>query len=300
MISTSANEVCTTLETDGIVVLPNFVPAAQLTNMQKSFASRLNHLRWNDVDGYEMNERYRHMVQDVLVLDQGFVDVALHPVVKNTLREYIGPRFELVEAKGWKSLPTQRDFHGWHGDAWYDQSKVNFIPREVKLAVYLTDVETGYFEYIRGSHQKQAPRTVKNFELGEIDSSLIVKAKGPAGTAILFDTTGIHRQSVPILVERHAIFLNYHDPFIPLQGEDVEYYRYHPLLLNAAFLGGLDDEDRRILGFGNKTNFAPFFERATPHKRFQRNLERSYHGYLRMREFTDRAHARLQRMFRGK
>ena len=300
MISTSATEVCTALETDGIVLLSDFVPAAQLANMQNSFSSRLKHLRWNDVDGYEMNERYRLMVQDVLMLEQGFVDVALHPVVKDTLREYIGPRFELVEAKGWKSLPTKRDFHGWHGDAWYDQSKVNYIPREVKLAVYLTDVESGYFEYIRGSHQKQAPRTVKNFELGDIDSALIVKAKGKAGTAILFDTSGIHRQSVPILEERHAIFLNYHDPFVPLQNEDIEYYRYHPLLLNAAFLGGLDDEDRRILGFGNKANLAPFFERTTPHKRYQARVERSYRMYLRIRELTDRVQARLQRMFRGK
>lgn len=300
MISTSATEVCTALETDGIVLLPDFVPAAQLANMQRAFASRLKHLRWNDVDGYEMNERYRLMVQDVLILEQGFVDVALHPVVKETLRDYIGPRFELVEAKGWKSLPTRRDFHGWHGDAWYDQSKVDYIPREVKLAVYLTDVETGYFEYIRGSHQKQAPRTVKNFELGNIDSALIVKAKGKAGTAILFDTSGIHRQSVPILEERHAIFLNYHDPFVPLQSEDIEYYRYHPLLLNAAFLGGLDDEDRRILGFGNKANLAPFFERTTPHKRYHTKIEKSYRTFLQIRELKDRVQARLQRMFRGK
>lgn len=300
MITVSANEVCAALETDGIVMLPELVNQSQLKDMQVAFASRLRHLRWNDVDGFEMNERYRHMVQDVLSLSQSFVDVALHPVVKETLREYIGPRFELVEAKGWKSIPTRRDFHGWHGDAWYDQSKVNFIPREVKLALYLTDVSSGYFEYVKGSHQKQAPRTVKNIELNGVDPAQIFPAKGVAGTAILFDTSGIHRQSVPILQERHAIFLNYHDPFVPLQNEDVEYNRYHPLILNAAFLGGLTEEDRRILGFGNKANYVPYFERATPHKAVHAMIEGSYNLYLRARELSDRIGARLRYMTRGK
>ena len=78
---------------------------------------------------------------------------------------------------------------------------------------------------------------------------------GPAGSAFLFDTSGTHRQGVPMLEPRQAVFYNYHDPDVPLQQEDIDYYRYHPLLLNAAFLGGLSPEDQRILGFGNKTNY---------------------------------------------
>jgi hypothetical protein len=300
MISVTANEVCAALEADGIVVLPDLISKTQLKDMQLSFSSRLKHLRWNDVEGYEMNERYRHMVQDVLTLDQAFVDIALHTVIKETLRDYVGPRFELVEAKGWRSVPTRRDFHGWHGDAWYDQTKVDYIPREVKLAIYLTDVESGYFEYVRGTHQQQAPRTVRNIELNGVDRSKIFPAKGVAGTAILFDTSGIHRQSVPIVRERHAIFLNYHDPFVPLQTEDIEYNRYHPLLLNAAFLGGLTEEDRRILGFGNKTNYVQSFERKTPYTRVHSNMQSCFDLYLRVRESADRVNARLKRITSGK
>src|SRR5947209_15751697 len=135
-----ANQILADLEQDGIALLPDFLPPQQLQSMVSAFESRLRYQRWNDVDGYEKTEPYRHMVQDVLTLDQGFVDAALHPAVLEALREYVGPGFALVEAKGWKSLPTTRDFHGWHGDAWYDQTKVQHIPREVKLGVYLTDV----------------------------------------------------------------------------------------------------------------------------------------------------------------
>src|ERR1700726_3688611 len=143
MQATLVNPITRQLHEDGIAVVTDLIAPAQLKGMQEAFCARLERLRWNDVDGYEKTERYRHMVQDVLTLDQGFVDVALHPDVQQALREYVGPGYELVEAKGWKSLPTRRDFHGWHGDAWYDQTKRTDIPREVKLGVYLSEVKSG-------------------------------------------------------------------------------------------------------------------------------------------------------------
>ena len=259
----------TELEERGIVLLPGLLTSEQLSGMQKAFAARLRRMRWNDVDGYEKTESYRHMIQDVLTLDQGFVDLALHPRVKEILSAYLGSRYELVEAKGWKSLPTRQDFHGWHGDAWYDQTQIQHFPTEVKLAIYLTDVKSGAFNYIIGTHRRQHPRPVKNSEVHNVPSSRIVEAIGPAGMAFIFDTSGIHRQGVPMLEERQAIFLNYHDPDVPLQQEDLDYYRYHPLLLNAAFLGKLSEEDQRILGFGNKTNYIHAFERHAKHTALQ-------------------------------
>jgi hypothetical protein len=284
------------LEQEGVVVVHDLLRPDQLRAMQQAFAGRLEHLRWNDVDGYEKTEPYRHMVQDLLALEQGFVDLALHPTVKTVLREYIGENVALVEAKGWKSLPTSRDFHGWHGDAWYDQQKVTTIPREVKLALYLTDVKTGAFHYLRGSHGKQHPHLLRKEESASIPEDRVLACTGPAGTAILFDTTGIHRQGFPILEPRQALFYNYHDPSIPLQQEDVEYYRYHPLLLNAAFLGGLTPEDVRILGFGDKTTYTPAFARKSPHTWFQAFMSGAFSGKLRLGEFRRRVTTKLLRM----
>ena len=284
------------LEEDGIVVLPDLISSTTLRAMQEAFAARLQRLRWNNSDGYQKTEPYRHMVEDVLVLDQGFVDLVLHPHVKGILNRYLGEEYELTEAKGWKSLPTKRDFHGWHGDAWYDQTEAPEIHKEVKLAIYLTDVRSGAFNYIKGSHRKQHPRLVKNTELSDSDSSQTAELLGPAGTAFLFDTSGIHRQSVPMLEERQACFFNYHNPRVPLQQEDIDYYRYHPLILNAAFLGNLSAEDQRILGFGNKTNFVPAFARV-PSQRFLHHTFRSaLNVALRVGAFRERVSARLKRM----
>jgi hypothetical protein len=283
------------LETDGIVVLPTLLSHEQLHDMQRAFATRLAGMRWNNFEGYQKTERYRHLVEDVLLLDQGFVDLAVHQLVKQILNRYLGEDYELTEAKGWKSQPTRRDFHGWHGDAWYDQTSTREIQREVKLAMYLTDVSSGAFNFIKGSHGQQQPRQLKNHEVSDFAAEHFLELTGVAGTAFLFDTSGIHRQGVPMLEPRQAIFYNYHDPRVRLQPEDVSYYRYHPLLLNAAFLGNLSREDERILGFGNKTNFQPAFARQARIPRSYQAFNAMFSAQLRVRELRQRVMARLKR-----
>ncbi len=212
------------LEADGIVVIHDLLSPQTVQDMQRALQSRLTRMRWNDFDGYEQTEPHRHMVQDVLTLEQGFMDLAIHPAVNQTIAAYVGPEYELVEAKGWASLATKKDFHGWHGDAWYDQELVtDHIPRELKLAMYLTDVSSGHFAYSVGSHRQQHPRAVDESGVTDDSVSEVMEVKGPAGTAFLFDTSGVHRQTYPILSERRAIFYCYHDPSVPLQREDVAY-----------------------------------------------------------------------------
>jgi Phytanoyl-CoA dioxygenase (PhyH) len=285
------------LEVNGIVALPSLLKSEELAGMRRAFETRLRRLRWNNFEGYQKTERYRHMVEDVLLLDQGFVDIAIHPLVKSVLDRYLGNQYALTEAKGWKSIPTKRDFHGWHGDAWYDQQAASDIPREVKLAMYLTDVRSGAFNFIKGSHRKQHPRMVQNDEVKDVDRSQITEMMGPAGTAFLFDTSGIHRQGVPMLEPREAIFYNYHDPHVPLQAEDVVYYRYHPLLLNSAFLGNLAEDDPRILGFGEKRNFLPSFERSSKPSSLFGAFNAVLNGQLFLKDVLGRVSVRLKRIF---
>ena len=286
------------LQTNGIVVLPNLQSAEQLRGMQKAFAVKLSRMRWNHIDGYHKNEIYRHMVEDVLLLDQGFVDLALHSLVKDILNIYLGTNYELTEAKGWKSLPTTRDFHGWHSDAWYDQTSASEIYREVKLGFYLTDVRTGAFNYIKGSHRQHHPRILNRQESNDLPVSRLVEVTGAAGTAFLFDSSGIHRQAMPILEPRQAIFLVYHDPGVSLEQENITAYRYHPLTLNAALLGNLSAEDQRILGFGNKTNFQPGFEQPVRTPIGYKTFNAAFSAQLRLGNLAERISARLKRTLR--
>lgn len=285
------------LRQNGIVTLPDLVAPERLKEMQTAFRARLRRMRCNDLEGYE-KELYRHVIQDALTVAQGFVDIALHPILKRVLTEYLGDAFVLAEAKGWRSLPTTRDFHGWHGDAWYDEGAVQgtAMPLEVKLAFYLTDVQSGAFNYIPRSHRKHHPRLVPNTEAQALASTGLVEQKGRAGTAFLFDTSGTHRQGVPILEPREAVFYNFHDPTVKLQPEIWEYYRYHPLLLNAAFLGDLSREDQRILGFGDKRRYQPAHERSDSHPILHRGFTRAYDATLRVQNFKDRLQAGMRRV----
>jgi len=290
-----SSELLERLKVDGIVVLPRLVSPEQLASMQRAFALRLKKLRWNDFDGYEQTELYRHMIHDVLTLDQGFVDIALHPLILEILDGYLGSAYELNEAKGWKSLATKRDFHGWHADAWYDQETATQIHAEVKMAMYLTDVTSGAFNYIRGTHRKQHPRRFKASEVADVTPDQVVQLIGPAGTAFLFDTSGTHRQGVPMLEPRQAIFYNYHDPLVRLQQEDFDYYRYHPLILNAAFLGDLSTKGQRVLGFGRKTHYQPAFERQPKHRLIQSVFHQLFLTKLRLQDLPDRIKTPLRR-----
>jgi len=289
------NRLLAELEEHGIVTLPSLVSADQLRSMKAAFESRLQRVRWNNFEGYEKTEPYRHMIEDVLVLDQGFVDLAIHPLVKAVATAYVGERVQLTEARGWKSLPTKRDFHGWHGDAWYDQTDNSEIPRELKLAFYLTDVRSGAFNYMSGTHRKQHPRPVPNVEVKNLQNSSIVEMMGAAGTAFLFDTSGIHRQGVPMLEERQAVFFNYHDPTVKLQEDDHKFYRYHPLLLNAAFLGNLSNDEERLLGFGNKSRFKPGYTRPAKPTILYNVFQTTLNLQLRAQSIRERIRSRLSR-----
>ena len=116
--------------------------------------------------------------------------------------------------------------------------------------MYLTDVKSGHFSYIPGSHDPAG--TARHWSPREVEPMLSRRRDmlGKAGTAFLFDTAGVHRQTVPVLEPRNVLFLNFHNPSVRIQALDREHGRYRPLLLNAAFLPPMDDEDRAILGFG--------------------------------------------------
>ena len=295
--ATPAQSVLAALEQDGIALLPGFVTGERLARMQAAFQLALRHLQINTTPGYQKTELQRDMVEDVLALEQGFVDAALDPLVQEVLRGYIGPEYQLVEAKGWLSRPTRKDFHGWHGDEWYDKTKVtDRIPREVKLVVYLTDVSSGQFEYVKGTHQQTAPRVYSNAEVGSSVQGEVVKVVGPAGTGCLFDTSGVHRQGVPILAPRQAVFLNYHETRYPLQPSDIKGNRYHPLILNAAFLGNRTAEDFRVLGFGDTTNYRPGHVRPARFPRLDAWYRQQLLAAIRVANLGARISGRLKRL----
>lgn len=289
------------LDRDGAVTLPQLVSADTLKDMQAEFGARLKYFATNDVTGYVHTELMRVGVPDVLTLAQGFIDIGVHSLVMGVMERYVGKAYALAEAKGWETQRTLSDFHGWHGDSWYDQQTIkDRIPREAKLAFYLTDVNSGAFQYIKGSHRKQTPSLLKKHEAAQLPMGDMLEFKGVAGTAVVFDTSGIHRQGVPVLDPRRAVFYNYHDVDVPLQKADVDYYRYHPLTLSAAFLGGLTSEQYRVLGFGHKGRLQPGFIRKPQHRALHAIMAGANTAQLHFDHNWGRVRGKIERMLKAK
>jgi hypothetical protein len=252
MTMTSHAQILDALRTDGVVELPNLLTDDALAGLQRAFRRVLERPNFNTWNGYQQNEKWRILVENALTVDPAVVRLALDPLLKSVLHDYLGRDYALTEARGWRTIQTRTNFHGWHNDAWYKEPADATAPRprEVKLALYLTDVTSGHFAYIAGSHS--APGTPRHWSAREVApmQGRQRNLMGRAGTAFLFDTAGIHCQTTPVLTARDVLFLNFHDPAVAIQKLDVDNGRYQPLLLNAAFLPELDADDRRILGFG--------------------------------------------------
>ena len=243
------------LDEKGIVLLENQLPAEVLSQMQQTFERQLAHPQFNTWSGYQQNEKWRLLIEDLLTLSPAFLYPVLNDDLMSVFREYIGDGFQMTEARGWETIKTNRNFHGYHDDGWYDVDKCAEPPSQLKLGVYLTDVESGEFCYVEKSHSQKLKPDHWNMEQVEAMGMKVNHVMAKAGSMFIFDTSGIHRQNSPVLDPRRAILYNFHDPSAPIQATDVEYDRYAPLLLNAAFLKDLTKEQERILGFGDQRYF---------------------------------------------
>lgn len=289
------DDLLATLERDGIVSLPGLFDAEALARMQRDFTARVQHVSFNGMIGYTTKDPYRRFVDDLCGISRDFIDTSTHPIVDEIVRRYISHEAIITEAKGWRSVPTQDDFHGWHNDAWYHPD-LDEVPRQLKLAVYLSDVNSGEFQYLRGTHGQ---RRHKHFSVRELGDKLERRTsmRATAGTAFLFDVSGIHRQAIPILEERDVVFFVYNDPAVRIQELDERARRYRPLQLCASHLGALSPRQHALLGIGNgalERAAARPEETADAKLEQQRDIfDRAYHASIKTGRLTDKVRRRV-------
>ena len=77
---------------------------------------------------------------------------------------------------------------------------------------------------------------------------------------------------------------------------DIKGNRYHPLMLNAALLGGLSEEDRRVLGFGDTRHHRPLYRRPATFPNLDRLYRAALQTGLRISDLSTRVTARAKRL----
>lgn len=240
------------LKDQGVVVLPDLIKSEQLSAMRNAFECQLQQPSFNAWQGYHQTDRRRLMLDQLLTVEQGFVDVALLSLLQVLVKRYLGESACLQEAKGWQSFPFKDNFHPLHRDEWYcrnhyyEQKK----PMSLKLGLYLDDVDTGAFAYIPGSHWNVGG------DHGTVDelSTLIT---GKAGTMFLFDPEGLHQQSFPNLKKRNAAFFHFFSSDIVLSQNFIRWGRFRQLLIESSYLHSCSPEQLAFLGIGRQPSTHP-------------------------------------------
>lgn len=141
-----------------------------------------------------------HYANDAILNAPHLLSIANDPRVLDVVEAFLGAKPTIGALRLWWSTPTASG-EPEHAENFHrDIDDLRFI----KLFVYLTDVddESGPHIYARGSHRENVLTTVGRFtdeQVAEaVGSDKIMRLKGPAGTAFVESTYGLHRGLPPI------------------------------------------------------------------------------------------------------
>ncbi|MFZ1287915.1 MAG: phytanoyl-CoA dioxygenase family protein [Candidatus Phosphoribacter sp.] len=235
---------------DGIVTLAGLVDSQTLSDLQESFdteirakgvVSALQQTSFNlavDSCARETLERVR--------------DMAHLPALIQVLDEYFEGPSRFVSARGYRQGPCKPlRYRAWD----YHQDMKTSGPRqELKLMLLLTDVSPGgqAMRYVVGSQRMQwrfATQRETKFSLdealamgSEAGSGGLFVADGPAGSAVVFDTNGIHSGHRNLSETRDAITLNF------ARDSPTTFYMFsHALLMRSRDISRADPPGGRVL-----------------------------------------------------
>jgi hypothetical protein len=175
----------------------------------------------------------------MFAVSRSFIKFSTHPRFFELFDQILGSNYRLKVHRYYET-------YGGHHMEWHcDGRTFANIPGLIVLA-YVTDVEDGEFQYVRGSQHwsRGTDFYTDRFVKQNCDAELL-SFKGPRGTLIIFDIYGIHRAK-PVkkgnFVRKNLLF----------QVDDTLGYS-EPLLVNPEYFDNLDDRTKRYLGFGQPT-----------------------------------------------
>jgi hypothetical protein len=214
---------------DGIVFWPGFLDdkqmAAATADLARAFQAPPPSLK------FRADQQYYASVQPLL-LSSVFADAAVDPDLLNVVSGYLRRAPFLSEADFRRVLPMDLAEHektdakfakGYSSSHWHH----DMHGREVKVMIYLTDVGEGdqNFAYCVGSHGGFRSTKYEKSRFTEAQmlalNCPVLECYGRAGTAVIFDTNGVHRlRRFPTRV-RDSVTFNYHPgrmcQFVPQQ-----------------------------------------------------------------------------------
>ena len=201
-----AEELCR----NGVLLLPAYFPQPMIEAMRMDFD------RW--AEGKEPDAMGRLFLNEkngaFLRASAPFSRAAADPFLTGLIRYYWGKPIFLAHSVGFRLEPrpdgTRVGSFRWHHDA---------NRKQIKLMIYLADVPSNgqRMDYLPGTHRlwHHFQRGEAGYEASRFSDEAVAQygppfgCGGPAGTALLFDTNGLHRGNQNPTVRREVWVLQY-------------------------------------------------------------------------------------------
>ena len=193
-------------EEDGVLAVADAVVGDELERLRAAFDSRAAEAKADWLTGVAAGTHPAAFFDIPNAMEKGdvFVDLADHPSYYGLLVDFSKGQVCLQFPQFRTVVPSPLSYVGWH----YDVSFSN--PLHMKIQLYLDDVgeDGGPFAYVPGSHRPE------NHPLPQVRHQEDMPGHrtfpGSAGTAILFNSWGMHTSMVNLTLKaRKSIILIY-------------------------------------------------------------------------------------------
>lgn len=204
----------------------------------------------NDVAGVFLDQGKQFILTHMFAISKSFFQCLTSKKIIDISSDYLGEEIRL------KSFRYYENFAGgkmpWHTDNRInlpDTGKGKNIEKEgLIFLAYISDVEEGEFQYIKGSHKWSTKNKHNDYSEEEVEKNFkndIVGFKKPKGSILIYSTYGVHRAkpfSNKNFIRKNILFR---------VDADTEYAE--PVIIRTEFLNYIDDKIKSYLGFGKKS-----------------------------------------------
>ena len=242
------------LETDGFVDLTGLIDNQEIEVINNSIELAMNQPHANGQRGYVKQGCQRYLA-DTLSYGKEIIDVYTNNTLIELAEKYSNDRVHLSNYRIYSTYPSADFKMWWHVDNkidTYDFENKCFVQEVVPddkgliFIMYLTDVEDGGVQLIKGSHKWSRDYDCEGFDHMEenFKNDIVTFNDCPKGTFIAYDYATIHRAK-PYSggIIRTSMFGQLSPSKMPT-GE--------PILLNVRDLHNITEKQKQILNFGKE------------------------------------------------
>ncbi len=248
-LKTSASEIAKQVREKGYFKCESALTHDFITKVSQDVESAGLSLNTNNVAGVYFTHGNQFFLTHMLASSKSFYNYCTNSKIISFCKDIFGEKFRLKALRYYENFGGQHMM--WHTDnRLYESSKkgeTHTTSPGIIFLAYLSDVDDGEFQYIKGSHIWSGKNTHHDYTVDYVNKNYqndIVGFKGKKGTILIYNSWGVHRAK-PTTNEsfvRKTLFFQVE--------KDINHSE--PIILNSEFIDEFNEDLKMYLGFGKK------------------------------------------------